>query len=86
MRLAAMAQLIASSCPTYPLLGPTDRIAAAGDRLDVMLFTMMTLSPALPNFHDSLERQAKGRTRPGDPPIQARRPGRRRTMNCLDTP
>ena len=48
MRLAAMAQLIASSCPTYPLLGPTDRIAAAADRLDVMLFTVMTLSLALP--------------------------------------
>ena len=59
MRLAAMAQLIASSCPTYPLLGPTGRIAAAADRLDVMLFTVMTLSPALPDFHDSLSDKQK---------------------------
>lgn len=59
MRLAAMAQLIASSCPTYPLLGPSGRIAAAADRLDVMLFTVMTLSPALPDFHDSLSDKQK---------------------------
>ena len=54
MRLAAMAQLVASSCPTYPLLSSAGRIAAAADRLDVMLFTVMTLSPALPEFYDSL--------------------------------
>jgi LTXXQ motif family protein len=59
MRLAAMAPLIASSCPTYPLLGPSGRIAAAADRLDVMLFTVMTLSPALPDFHDSLSDKQK---------------------------
>jgi hypothetical protein len=59
MLLAAMAQLIASSCPTYPLLGPAGRIAAAADRLDVMLFTVMTLSPGLPDFHDSLSDKQK---------------------------
>src|SRR5204862_7050332 len=35
MRLAGMAQLVISSCPTYPLLGPMGRIAALSDRLDV---------------------------------------------------
>jgi hypothetical protein len=59
MRLMGMGQLIATSCPTYPLLGPMDRIAAAGDRLDVMLFALMTLSPALPEFYDSLSDKQK---------------------------
>jgi hypothetical protein len=59
MRLMGMGQLIATSCPTYPLLGPMDRIAAAADRLDVMLFTIMTLSPALPDFYDSLSDKQK---------------------------
>lgn len=59
MRLAAMAQLVASSCPTYPLLSSAGRIAAAADRLDVMLFTVMTLSPALPDFYDSLTDKQK---------------------------
>jgi hypothetical protein len=59
MRLAAMAELIVSSCPTYPLLGPMGRIAAASDRLDVMLFAVMTMSPALPDFYDSLSDKQK---------------------------
>jgi hypothetical protein len=54
MQVAGMAQLIASACPSYPLLGPMDRVAAVADRLDVMLFAVMTLSPALPDFYDSL--------------------------------
>jgi LTXXQ motif family protein len=58
-RSAAMAQLIVSSCPTYPLLGHMGRFAAATDRLDVMLFAVMTMSPALQDFHDSLSDQQK---------------------------
>jgi hypothetical protein len=59
MRLAGMAQLIVSSCPTYPLLGPMGRIAAVSDRLDVMLFAVMTMSPALPDFYESLSDKQK---------------------------
>jgi hypothetical protein len=59
LRLMGMGQLIAASCPTYPLLGPMDRIAAVGDRLDVMLFAVMTLSPALPDFYESLSDRQK---------------------------
>jgi hypothetical protein len=47
LRSAAMAQLIASSCPTDPVLGPTGRFAAVTDRLDVMLFAVMTMSPVM---------------------------------------
>lgn len=54
MRVAGMARLIASTCPRYPLLGPMDRITAAADRLNVMLFAVMTLNPALPDFYDGL--------------------------------
>jgi len=54
LQVAGMAQLIATACPDYPLLGPMDRIAAVADRLNVMLFAVMTLSPALPDFYDSL--------------------------------
>jgi hypothetical protein len=52
---AGMAQLIAGSCPTYPLLGPMDRFAAAGDRLDVMLFTVMSMGAMLQDFYASLD-------------------------------
>ncbi len=61
MRLAGMARLIGSSCPDYPLLGATDRLAAAGDRLDVMLFAVMALSPTLPDFYESLGDAQKAR-------------------------
>jgi LTXXQ motif family protein len=56
---AGMAQLIASSCPTYPLLGPMDRFAAAGDRLDVMLFAVMSMGAMLQDFYDSLDEAQK---------------------------
>jgi LTXXQ motif family protein len=59
LRSAAMSRLIGDSCPTYPLLGPLDRIAAAADRLDVMLFSVMTMSPILQQFHDSLDERQK---------------------------
>jgi hypothetical protein len=58
---AGMAQLIMSSCPTYPLLGHMGRFAAASDRLDVMLFAVMTIAPAVQGFYGSLDdRQRAG--------------------------
>ena len=59
LRSAGMAQLIVSSCPTYPLLGHMGRFAAAMDRLDVMLFAVMSMSPVLQNFYDSLNEQRR---------------------------
>jgi hypothetical protein len=59
MRLAGMAQLVINSCPTYPLLGPVGRIAALSDRLDVMQFAVSTMTPALPNFYESLSDKQK---------------------------
>jgi hypothetical protein len=59
MRLAGMAQLVISSCPTYPLLGPMGRIAALSDRLDVMQFAVSTMTPALPAFYESLTDKQK---------------------------
>jgi LTXXQ motif family protein len=59
LRSLAMAQLIADSCPTYPLLGPMDRLAAAGDRLDVMLFAVMSMSHALRDFYEPLDDRQK---------------------------
>ena len=52
---AGMARLIMSSCPIYPLLGHMGRFAAASDRLDVMLFAVMTLAPAVQGFYGSLD-------------------------------
>jgi len=44
----AMAQLIAGSCPSEAHLDdPMARFAAAKDRLDVMLFAVMSMSPVL---------------------------------------
>ena len=54
LRSAGMAQLIMSSCRAYPLSGDMGRFAAVSDRLDVMLFAAMTISPALVDFYDSL--------------------------------
>ena len=56
---AAMAKLIAGSCPTDPLLGPMGRFAAATDRLDVMLFAVMSMTPALQQLYNSLDDKQK---------------------------
>ena len=56
---AAMAKLIADSCPADPLLGPMGRFAAAADRLDVMLFAVMSMSPALQQLYNSLDDKQK---------------------------
>jgi hypothetical protein len=61
---AAMARLIAQSCPASPLSDPMGRFAAASDRLDVMLFAVMTMSSPLQAFYDSLdENQKRGLSR-----------------------
>jgi len=59
LNLAAMAKLIAGSCPTDPLLGPMGRFAAATDRLDVMLFAVMSMTPALQQLYNSLDDKQK---------------------------
>jgi LTXXQ motif family protein len=59
MRSAGMAQLIMSSCHDYPLSGHMGRFAAVTDRLDVLLFAAMTMSPALLDFYDSLNDKQK---------------------------
>jgi hypothetical protein len=56
---AAMAKLVAGSCPADPRLSPMGRFAAATDRLDVMLFAAMTMSPALQQLYDSLDDKQK---------------------------
>jgi len=56
---AAMAKLVAGSCPSDPRLGPLDRFAAATDRLDVMLFAVMSMGPALQQLYDSLDDKQK---------------------------
>jgi len=61
---AAMAKLVAGSCPADPSLSPMGRFAAATDRLDVMLFAVMSMSPALQQLYDSLDdKQKAGLTR-----------------------
>jgi hypothetical protein len=56
---AAMAKLVAGSCPADPRLSPMGRFAAATDRLDVMLFAAMSMSPALQQLYDSLDDKQK---------------------------
>jgi hypothetical protein len=59
-RLAAMAQLIAGSCPSNAQLDdPMARFVAAKDRLDVMLFVVMSMSPVLQQLDGSLEDKQK---------------------------
>jgi len=56
---AATAKLVAGSCPGDPRLTPMDRFAAATDRLDVMLFAVMSMGPALQQLYDSLDDKQK---------------------------
>ena len=52
-KLGAMAQLIAGSCPSDAQLDdPMGRFAAAKDRLDVMLFVVMSMSPVVEHLYD----------------------------------
>ena len=73
LRSAAMAQLIAASCPTDPRLDAIGRFTAAADRLDVMLFAVMSMGPMLQQFYDSLD--AKQKASLGRALSQAKRAG-----------
>jgi hypothetical protein len=59
MQSAAIARLVAASCPSDPRPDAMGRVAAATDRLDVMLFTVMSVSPMLQQFYDSLDDKQK---------------------------
>jgi LTXXQ motif family protein len=59
LRSDGIAQLIAGSCPSDAKLDPIGRFAAAKDRLDLMLFAVMSMSPALQQLYDSLDDKQK---------------------------
>ena len=59
LRSAAMAQLIAASCHGDAQLDPMRRFAAATDRLDLLLFAAMSMSPMLQQLYDSLDDKQK---------------------------
>src|SRR5262245_32334206 len=60
-RSAAMAQLIAASCPSNAQLDdPMARFAAAKDRLDVMLFVVMSMGPVLQQYGSLDAKQEAG--------------------------
>ena len=59
MQSAGMARLVAASCPSDPRPDAMGRVAAATDRLDVMLFAVMSVSPMLQQFYDSLDEKQK---------------------------
>src|SRR5262249_24223755 len=80
-RSTALAQLIAGSCPSDAHLDdPMARFAAAKDRLDVMLFVVMSMSPVLQQLDGSLDDKQKagfGRDAPAaqkQPPSNASPP------------
>jgi hypothetical protein len=74
-RLAAMAQLIAGSCPSNAQLDDSmARFAAAKDRLDVMLFVVMSISPVLQQLDGSLEDKQKAGLGRASPAIQKQPP------------
>jgi hypothetical protein len=59
LRSAAMAQLIAASCPGDAQVDPMRRFAAATDRLDLLLFATMSMSPMLQQLYGSLDDKQK---------------------------
>ena len=54
-----MAQAVASSCPRQALTTPLQRLDAAGDRLNTMLYAAMIVGRALGNVYASLSDQQK---------------------------
>ncbi len=54
-----MAQAIAFSCPRQPLTNPLQRLDAAGDRANTMLYAAMIVGRALGNVYASLSDQQK---------------------------
>lgn len=54
-----MAQAVASSCPREALTTPLQRLDAAGDRLNTMLYAAMIVGRALGNVYGSLSDQQK---------------------------
>ena len=54
-----MAQAVASSCPRQALSTPLQRLDAAGDRLNTMLYATMIVGRALGNVYASLSDQQK---------------------------
>ena len=73
MRLLGMGQVIMSACPAAGSAGPLGRLAAAMDRLDVMLFALMSFGPAVQEFYGSLSDKQKANLH--KVVLQARRPG-----------
>jgi LTXXQ motif family protein len=79
-RSVPMAQLIAGSCPGDAHLDdPMARFAAAKDRLDVMLFVVMSMSPVLQQYGslDAKQKAGLGRAAPAaqeQPPPNASPP------------
>ena len=78
--LRQMAQLIAGSCPSDTHLDdPMARFAAAKDRLDVMLFVVMSMSPVLQQYGslDAKQEAERGRAAPAaqkQPPLNTSPP------------
>jgi hypothetical protein len=73
-RSVPMAQLIAGSCPSDTHLDdPMARFAAAKDRLDVMLFVVMSMSPVLQQY-DSLDAKQKAELGRAAPATQKQPP------------
>ena len=64
LRSAGMVQLVASSCPADPPSDHMGRFAAVTDRLDVMLFAVMSMSPVLQRFLRFPQRSAEDGSRP----------------------
>jgi hypothetical protein len=54
-----MAQAIADSCPSQPLASPVQRLDAAGDRLNNLLYAAMIFSRTFGNFYASLTEEQK---------------------------
>lgn len=73
MRLLGMGQVIMSACPAAGSAGPLGRLAATMDRLDVMLFALMSLGPAVQEFYGSLSDKQKANLH--KVVLQARRAG-----------
>jgi hypothetical protein len=58
-----MGQAIAFSCPRQPLATPVQRLDAAGDRLNTLIYATMIISRTLNSFYESLTDEQKANFR-----------------------
>jgi hypothetical protein len=58
-RSSELIKLLAISCPQVTMPTPMDRLGAAGDRMNALLYVVMSMSPALNELYGPIKNEPK---------------------------